>query len=277
MKTVRTFKQMKQKKEPIVMLTAYDYPSAKLAEEAGIDMILVGDSLGMVVLGYESTTPVTIGDMIHHGKATRRGAKDTFIVVDMPFMSYHISVEKTVETAQKMMQETSANALKLEGADNIVIEGIERLTDAGVAIVAHLGLTPQSVGVLGGYLVQGKGEDEAKKIIDDAIKCQNAGACVLVLECVPKHLAKQITEILEIPVIGIGAGNETDGQVLVYHDVLGYGSVRVPSFVKQYANVQGIMKESLENYTNEVKNMQFPTDEQSFFSKETELMLYGGK
>lgn len=277
MKNVRTFKQMKQKNEPIVMLTAYDYPSAKLAEEAGIDMILVGDSLGMVVLGYDSTTPVTVDDMIHHGKATRRGAKDTFVVVDMPFMSYHISVEETVKTAQKMMQETSANALKLEGADKIVIEGIERLTDAGVAVVAHLGLTPQSVGVIGGYLVQGKGQDEAKQMIDDAINCQNAGACALVLECVPKHLAKQITEILEIPVIGIGAGNETDGQVLVYHDVLGYGSVRVPSFVKKYADVQSLIKDSLEDYTNEVRNKQFPTDEQSFFSKETELMLYGGK
>lgn len=267
---------MKQKKEPIVMLTAYDYPSAKLVEEAGVDMLLVGDSLGMVVLGYSSTTPVTIQEMIHHGKAARRGAKDTFIVLDMPFMSYHISVEKTMEIAQQMIQETDANALKLEGADPIVIEGIDRLTNAGVAVVAHLGLTPQSVGVLGGYLVQGKGQEEAEQMIEDALKCQNAGACALVLECVPKHLAKQITDLLDIPVIGIGAGNETDGQVLVFHDVLGYGSVKVPSFVKQYSNVQTIMKESIELYTEEVRNKQFPTDEQSFFSKDTELMLYGG-
>ncbi|MER2253843.1 MAG: 3-methyl-2-oxobutanoate hydroxymethyltransferase, partial [Priestia megaterium] len=211
MKTKLDFLRMKQNNEPIVMLTAYDYPSAKYAEEAGVDMILVGDSLGMVVLGYDSTIPVTVDDMIHHTKAVKRGAADTFIVTDMPFMSYHVSKEDTMRNAARIMQESGAHALKVEGA-NDVLYTISELTQAGIPVVAHLGLTPQSVGVLGGYKVQGKEAKEAKQLIQDAIKCEQAGAIAVVLECVPKQVAKQVAERLSIPTIGIGAGADTDGQ-----------------------------------------------------------------
>lgn len=276
-KTKLTFQKMKENNDPIVMITAYDYPTAKLVEQAGVDMILVGDSLGMVVLGYDSTLPVTVEDMIHHGKAVRRGAKETFTVIDMPFMSYHISQEETMKNAQRIMQETGADALKIEGADEVTYT-ISLLTKAGIPIVAHLGLTPQSVGVLGGYKVQGKDEESAKKLIEDAEACQEAGAIAVVLECVPKQLAQHITEKLDIPVIGIGAGVGTDGQVLVFHDLVGYGVERVPSFVKKYASIQETIVDSVAQYTKEVKERSFPTEESSFSMKEEELVaLYGGK
>ncbi|MCL6587982.1 MAG: 3-methyl-2-oxobutanoate hydroxymethyltransferase, partial [Anoxybacillus sp.] len=188
MKTKSDFLKMKETNEPIVMLTAYDFPSAKLAEGAGVDMILVGDSLGMVVLGYDSTIPVTMDDMIHHTKAVRRGAPNTFIVTDMPFMSYHLSKEDALRNAKRIMQEANANAVKVEGADEVV-DIIRALTKAGVPVVAHLGLTPQSVGVLGGYKVQGKDAESARKLLNDAKLCEQAGAIALVLECVPKQLA----------------------------------------------------------------------------------------
>lgn len=276
MKQTTDFLKMKQNGEKIVMLTAYDYPSAKQAEQGGVDIILVGDSLGMVVLGYESTIPVTLNDMIHHTKAVKRGAKNTFIVADLPFLSYHLSVRDTLLNAGKLIQETGANAVKLEGADE-VIDHISALTKAGIPVCAHLGLTPQSVGVLGGYKVQGKDAEAAKKLIDDAKKCQQAGAFALVLECVPKQLAEEAAKGLTIPVIGIGAGLEVDGQVLVYHDVLGYGVDRVPKFVKQYHSVNAFMIESIQAYAADVKNKQFPEDKHSFTMKEDELrVLYGG-
>jgi 3-methyl-2-oxobutanoate hydroxymethyltransferase len=277
MKTKTDFLKMKENGEPIAMLTAYDFPSAKLAEEASVDMILVGDSLGMVVLGYESTIPVTVEDMIHHTKAVRRGAPNTFIVTDMPFMSYHISKEEALRNAQRIMQEAGANAVKVEGADQ-VIEVIDALTHAGVPVVAHLGLTPQSVGVLGGYKVQGKDAESARKLIEDAIRCEQAGAIALVLECVPKQLAAEITRKLSIPTIGIGAGDETDGQVLVFHDILGYGVDRVPKFVKMYANIHETILSALSSYVAEVKLRQFPEASHMFSMKEEELTaLYGGK
>ncbi|MCA1030487.1 3-methyl-2-oxobutanoate hydroxymethyltransferase [Bacillus timonensis] len=276
MKTSTDFLKMKDEKDPIVMLTAYDYPSAKLAEEAGVDMILVGDSLGMVVLGYDSTIPVTVEDMIHHAKAVKRGAKHTFIVVDMPFMSYHISKAETLLNARKIIQETSANALKVEGAGE-VIDVIKDLTNAGIAVVAHLGLTPQSVGVLGGYKVQGKDAETAKKIIDDAKKCQDAGAIALVLECVPKQLAEEISQSIQIPTIGIGAGDKVDGQVLVYHDVISYGVERVPKFVKKYLDVNEPIKNGIIHYVNDVKTGEFPEEKHMFTMKDHELSaLYGG-
>ncbi|PEV90561.1 3-methyl-2-oxobutanoate hydroxymethyltransferase [Bacillus thuringiensis] len=277
MKTKTDFLKMKEQGEPITMLTAYDYPSAKLAEEAEVDMILVGDSLGMVVLGYDSTVPVTVEDMIHHTKAVRRGAKETFIVTDMPFMSYHVSLQETMVNARRIVQESGAHALKVEGAGE-VISTIQYLTNAGIPVLAHLGLTPQSVGVLGGYKVQGKDAESAKKLIEDAKKCEEAGAIALVLECVPMQLAELISEQLTIPTIGIGAGQKVDGQVLVYHDLISYGVNRVPKFVKQYTSVQEEIVRGISQYVTEVKTRQFPEEKHSFTMKEEEcLALYGGK
>ncbi|HWJ79702.1 MAG TPA: 3-methyl-2-oxobutanoate hydroxymethyltransferase [Niallia sp.] len=277
MKATIDFLKMKQEKEKITMITAYDFPSAKLVEQAGTDMILIGDSLGMVVLGYESTIPVTLDDMIHHGKAVKRGAKDTFIVIDMPFMSYHLSNRDTLLNATKLIQETDANAVKLEGADD-VIESIRLLTNAGVPVMAHLGLTPQSVGVLGGYKVQGKNSKEAKELIENAIKCEEAGAFAIVLECVPMQVAKEITDKLHIPTVGIGAGVETDGQVLVYHDIITYGVDRVAKFVKQYTNVNEVISLAMDQYISDVKLSKFPESKHSFKMKSEELLsLYGGK
>jgi 3-methyl-2-oxobutanoate hydroxymethyltransferase len=276
MKQTTDFLKMKNKREKISMLTAYDFPSAKIAEEAGIDVILVGDSLGMVVLGYDSTVPVTVEDMIHHTKAVKRGAKNTFIVTDMPFMSYHLSRDETLKTAAQILQQGGSHAVKVEGGDH-VIDRIHSLTNAGIPVMAHLGLTPQSVGVLGGYKVQGKTADTAKKLIDDAIKCEQAGAFSLVLECVPKQIAKEISEALTIPTIGIGAGSETDGQVLVFHDLVTYGVNRVPKFVKQYSNASEVIHNSIKTYIEEVKGKSFPTDDHSFTMRDEELdALYGG-
>jgi len=276
MKQTTDFLKMKNKREKISMLTAYDFPSAKIAEEAGIDVILVGDSLGMVVLGYDSTVPVTVEDMIHHTKAVKRGAKDTFIVTDMPFMSYHLSRDETLKTAAQILQQGGAHAVKVEGGDH-VIDRIHSLSSSGIPVMAHLGLTPQSVGVLGGYKVQGKTADSAKKLIDDAIKCEQAGAFALVLECVPKQIAKEISEALTIPTIGIGAGSEADGQVLVFHDLVTYGVNRVPKFVKQYSNVSEAIHSSIKNYIDEVKGKSFPSDDHSFTMRDEELdALYCG-
>ncbi len=277
MKQTTEFLKMKQRKEPIVMLTAYDYPSAKLAEEAGVDMILVGDSLGMVVLGYDSTIPVTVDDMVHHTKAVKRGAKDTFIVTDMPFMSYHVSRSETLKNAARIIQESGAHAVKVEGAKDVIYT-ISSLTEGGIPVVAHLGLTPQAVGVLGGYKVQGKDAESARQLIEDAKKVEEAGAIALVLECVPKQLGEEITKSLSIPTIGIGAGNLTDGQVLVFHDVISYGVDRVPKFVKQYASVNEPILQGLSNYVAEVKAHLFPEEKHTYTMKEEELAsLYGGK
>ena len=213
MKTTSDFLKMKQAGEKIVMMTAYDYPAALFAEDAGVEMILVGDSLGMVVLGYDSTMRVTVDDMIHHSKAVRRGAKNSFIVVDMPFGSYHGDVNDTLKTAVRIMQETNANALKVEGAGEVV-EVIRKLTNAGIPVVAHLGLLPQSAGVLGGYKVQGKTTEQAEQLIADAKAVEEAGACAIVLECIPHQLTKIVSEQLTIPTIGIGAGVDADGKCL---------------------------------------------------------------
>ena len=277
MKLNSKFYKMKKEEEKIVMLTAYDYPSAKLAEEAGVDILLVGDSLGMVVLGYDSTVLVTVDDMIHHTKAVKRGAKETFTVTDMPFMSYHLSLDETMKNAARIMQEGQADAVKLEGAGE-VLKKIDALTNAGIPVVAHLGLTPQSVGVLGGYKVQGKTSDDARKLLDDSLKCQEAGACMLVLECVPHQVASHISDQLAIPVIGIGAGNGTDGQVLVYHDVIQYGVSRLPKFVKAYEDSNEYIHKALSAYKDEVKSRAFPAEAHSFTMKEEEVTaLYGGK
>ena len=268
---------MKKEGEKIAMLTAYDYPSAKLAEEAGVDVILVGDSLGMVVLGYDSTVNVTIDDMIHHGKAARRGARDTFLVIDMPFGSFHGDLHQSLQNAIRIFQETGAEALKLEGADEVV-DVMRLLTRTGIPVVAHLGLLPQTAGVLGGFKVQGKTAHAAQKLIEDAKACEASGACMLVLECIPYQLAREVTAAVSIPVIGIGAGADTDGQVLVYHDTLKYGSHHLPKFVRSYAETGEMMKNGLSAYVAEVKNGAFPAEEHRFTMKEEELQqLYGGK
>jgi 3-methyl-2-oxobutanoate hydroxymethyltransferase len=277
MKQTTDFLKMKQTGSKIVMVTAYDYPSGKHAQQAEADMILVGDSLGMVVLGYDSTIPVTMDDMIHHSKAVRRGAGNTFVVVDLPFMSYHLSIKDTLVNGARIMQQTGANAVKVEGGDE-VIDHIKALTRAGVPVMAHLGLTPQSVAVLGGYKVQGKNADGAKKLLEDAKKCEEAGAFAVVLECVPKQLAAQVSKSLAIPTIGIGAGLDVDGQVLVYHDIITYGVDRVPKFVKQYTNVNEQIASGLNSYVAEVRLRAFPEDKHSFTMKEEELQaLYGGR
>ncbi|MEK4537198.1 3-methyl-2-oxobutanoate hydroxymethyltransferase [Peribacillus sp. FSL K6-1552] len=277
MKLSGDFLKMKQNHEKIVMLTAYDYPSAKLAEQSGVDMILVGDSLGMVVLGYDSTIPVTVNDMIHHTKAVKRGAPDTFVVTDMPFMSYHLSLDETLKNAARIMQEGHADAVKVEGADDVV-EKISALTKAGIPVIAHLGLTPQSVGVLGGYKVQGKDAEAAAQLVEDAKKCEAAGAIAIVFECVPYQVGELVTQNLAIPTIGIGAGAETDGQVLVYHDVISYGVERVAKFVKVYGNANELISNSITSYVNDVKTKDFPTKEHTFTMKEEQLSaLYGGK
>lgn len=277
MENTASLMKMKQQGDKIAMLTAYDYPSAKIAEAAGMDVLLVGDSLGMVVLGYDSTVKVTVEDMVHHGKAARRGAMDTFLVVDMPFGSFHGSWDRTLENAMRIFQQTSAQALKLEGAGE-VLEVTRKLVGAGIPIVAHLGLLPQSAAVLGGYKVQGKTASAAKQLIEDAKECEAAGACMLVLECIPHQLAAQVTKELTIPVIGIGAGSETDGQVLVYHDTVKYGSHHLPKFVQSYAEAGDTMQQGLAQYVEEVKSGAFPKEQHRFTMKEEELeQLYGSK
>ena len=270
--TVRDFQKMKQADEKITMITAYDYPSASQAETAETDVILVGDSLGMVVLGYASTTQVTIDDMVHHGKAVRRGAADTFVVVDMPFMSYHVSIEEGIKNATHIFQQTNAQAMKLEGASKETISITNRLTLGGIPVVGHLGLTPQTVNVIGGYRVQGNNEAAGKKLLDDAKRLEEAGISMLVLECVPKELAAVITDALSIPTIGIGAGADCNGQVLVYHDVLQYGSHRLPKFVKSYADFNHVGLDGLTSYVTEVKQKEFPQDSHAYQIKDKQFL-----
>ncbi|MEI3610766.1 3-methyl-2-oxobutanoate hydroxymethyltransferase [Pseudogracilibacillus sp. SO30301A] len=264
MLTITDFLKMKHNNEKITMITAYDYPSAKQVEEASVDCILVGDSLGNTVLGYSSTTQVTLDDMIHHAKAVRRGAKNTFVAVDMPFMSYHASLEDSIKNATKLFQETDAQAIKIEGATEETLTLTKRLTDGGIPIIGHLGLTPQTVNVLGGFRVQGKDEADSKKILEDAKRFESSGAAAIVLECIPKELGKLVTETINIPTIGIGAGADCDGQVLVYHDILQYGVERLPKFVKTYANLNLYGTQAIANYVEDVKNNNFPLEEHTY-------------
>lgn len=261
--TVLTFKDQKEKKDKITMLTAYDYSTAKLIDEAGVNSILVGDSLGMVCLGYEDTISVTMEDMIHHTRAVSRGVKNALVVADMPFMSYQTSVYDAVVNAGRLMKEGRANAVKLEGGLEVV-DQIKAIVDASIPVVAHLGLTPQSVNAFGGFKVQGKSEEAARKLIESAKAVEKAGAFAVVLECVPAKLAKLISEKLTIPTIGIGAGNGCDGQVLVYQDMLGMFSDFVPKFAKQYAKLGDQMKDAFKSYITEVKDGVFPAEENTF-------------
>jgi 3-methyl-2-oxobutanoate hydroxymethyltransferase len=260
MKNVKTFKKMKKNSQKIVMVTAYDYPSGKYVQESEIDIILVGDSLGMVILGYEDTLKVTLDDIIHHTKAARRGADDTFIVADMPFMTYNLNLEQTKKNAALLITEGGANAVKLEGGKPSRLEVIEAIVDCEIPVVAHLGLTPQSINVFGGYKVQGKKEVEFNNILNQAKEIEKAGAFMLVLEGIPEELGKKISETLSIPTIGIGAGKFTDGQVLVYHDILGMVDFK-PKFVKNYAQFNKEIPNRIKEFADEVKTGKFPAEE----------------
>lgn len=261
--TVVTFNQAKEKNERITMLTAYDYSMAKLMDNSGINGLLVGDSLGMVCLGYEDTLSVTMEDIIHHTKAVARGAKNSLIVADMPFMSYQTSVYDAVVNAGRLIKEGHAQAIKLEGGLE-VCDKIEAIVKASIPVMGHIGLTPQSVNVFGGFKVQGKDESAAKRIIEEAIAIEKAGAFAIVLECVPAKLAKIITDKLTIPTIGIGAGVGCDGQILVYQDMLGMYSDFKPKFVKQYENIGEKINVALTKYIEEVRDGEFPAEEHSF-------------
>ncbi len=261
--TVSTFLDMKAKGQRIAEITAYDYTTAKLVEASGINAILVGDSLGMVMMGYKDTLPVTLDDMIHHGASVVRGVQDTMVIMDMPFMSYQQSVYDAVVNAGRLIKETGANAVKLEGGA-AVTEQIKAIVDSGIIVQAHLGLTPQSVNAFGGFKVQGKGEDNARRLLEDAFKVQEAGAFSVVLECVPPKLAALISRKLTIPTIGIGAGAGCDGQVLVYQDMLNMSGDFKPKFVKHFANIGDEMIAAFKEYKNEVAEGTFPAPENSF-------------
>lgn len=261
--TTVTFKEAKVKGERLSMLTAYDYSTAKLMDQSGINGILVGDSLGMVMLGYEDTLSVTMEDMIHHSKCVARGCKDTLVVTDMPFMSYQTSVYDAVVNAGRLMKEGRAGAIKLEGGKEVVPQ-IEAIVKASIPVMGHIGLTPQSINAFGGFKVQGKSEEAAKRLINDAAALEQAGVFAIVLECVPDKLAKLITESVSIPTIGIGAGAECDGQILVYQDMLGMYSDFTPKFVKRFGNVGEEMKKAFADYIKEVKEESFPAKEHCF-------------
>lgn len=261
--TVTTFKKAKEEGEKLAMLTSYDYSTAKLVDEAGIHGILVGDSLGNVMLGYEDTIPVTMEDMIHHGAAVARGAKDALVVIDMPFMSYQTGVRDALINAGRLMKEGGAGAVKLEGGAEILPQ-VEAIVNAGIPVMGHLGLTPQSINAFGGFKVQGKSEAAARKLIEDAKALEKAGAFAIVLECVPAKLAELVTKEISIPTIGIGAGAGCDGQILVYQDLLGMFSDFTPKFVKRYANIGELMKEAFASYKKEVAEGSFPQPEHQY-------------
>lgn len=254
---------MKQRGERFAMLTAYDYLSAQILDAAGVPVLLVGDSLGMVMLGYDSTVPVTMDEMLHHTRAVRRGARRALVVGDMPFMSYQGSLDEAVANAGRFLKEGGANAVKLEGGGP-VLDVVARLTAIGIPVMGHLGLTPQSVNQFGGFKVQGRDADDAERILADALALEEAGAFAIVLECVPAELAARVTEALRIPTIGIGAGGATDGQVLVIQDLLGLTDGRLPRFVKQYANLRQEITDAAKAFQHEVGTGDYPGPEHAY-------------
>lgn len=268
--TVATFKQAKEQGNKLSMLTAYDYSMAKIIDEASVNGILIGDSLGMVIKGEEDTLAVTVEEIIYHTKAVKKGVKNALIVSDMPFLSYHVSVEQAVLNAGRLIKEGGANAVKLEGGAECVPQ-IKAIVGAQIPVMGHLGLTPQSVNAFGGFKVQGKNELAARKLIEDAVLLEKAGVFSIVLEGIPEKVAELITKSISIPTIGIGAGKYCDGQILVYQDMLGMFNDFVPKFVKQYANVGEIMKNAISSYVNEVQEGTFPEDKHTFKIDETEL------
>jgi len=262
--TIPLLLDKKQKGEKITALTAYDYPTAKIVDLAGIDLILVGDSLGMVVLGYPNTIPVTMDEMIHHTRAVTRGAGRALVVGDMPYFSFHLSEEETVRNASRFLKEAGAKAVKIEGATRKRLKMIRTLVEAEIPVMGHVGLTPQSLYHLGRFKVQGKEDREARKIVKDAENLQKAGAFAVVLECIPLELARVITERLEVPTIGIGAGPHCDGQILVFHDLAGYSNGYLPKFVKRYAQLHDQMREAVRQYIQDVSAGEFPDDGHSY-------------
>jgi 3-methyl-2-oxobutanoate hydroxymethyltransferase len=261
--SINKIKEMKQKGEKIVMLTAYDYTTAKLVDEAGIPMILVGDTLGMVVLGYESTIPVTIDEMLHHTKAVVRGTSNAMVVGDMPFMTYHLSEEQALKNAARFIQEAGTQAIKLEGGVNVA-DKVKRIVECGIPVVGHIGLTPQSINQIGGHKIQGKTPEVAAKMLDDARALDQAGVFAIVLETVPAALATLITEKVSVPTIGIGAGAGCDGQVQVVNDILGSHTGYIPKHAKQYAKLVNVMSNAFSQYKEEVTSGKFPTEANSF-------------
>lgn len=261
--TVATLLEMKRKGERVSQLTCYDYTTAQLMEAAGVNSILVGDSLGMTMQGYSTTLPVTMEEMIVYGRSVVKGAPNAFVVIDMPFMSYQASAEQALMSAGRLIKETGGNAVKLEGGASVK-EQIRAIVDAGIPVNAHIGMTPQSVNAFGGFKVQGKGEANARRVLEDALAVQEAGAFMCTMECVPPKLAALITKKVHMITIGIGAGAGCDGQVLVYQDMLGMGSDFVPKFVKRFADVGGLMKEAFASYDAGVKDGSFPTPAQTF-------------
>lgn len=268
--TVETFKLSKNTNQRLTMLTAYDFSTAKLIDECGINGILVGDSLGMVALGYENTLSVTMNDMLHHTKAVKHGVSNSLLVADMPFMSYQTSTYDAIKNAGRLIQKGGADAIKLEGG-SIVKDKVKAIVNSQIPVMGHIGLTPQSINIFGGFKVQGKTTECAEQLIKDALSLEEAGAFAIVLECIPSKLAKIITEKLSIPTIGIGAGNSCDGQILVYQDMLNMFSNFKPKFVKTYSNVGDIMKSSFKQYINEVNAQIFPNDSNSFSIDEEAL------
>ena len=268
--TVLTFMQAKNEGKKLSMLTAYDYSMAKIIDESNVNAILIGDSLGMVIKGEEDTLSVTMDEVIYHTKAVKKGAKNALIVSDMPFLSYHVSVEQAVLNAGRLVKEGGANAVKLEGGANVLSQ-VKAIVDAQIPVMGHLGLTPQSVNAFGGFKVQGKNELGAKKLIEDAVLLEKAGAFSIVLEGIPEKVAELITNSVSIPTIGIGAGKHCDGQVLVYQDMLGMFNDFIPKFVKQYANIGTVMREAIGSYVSEVQNGTFPEDKHTFKIDESEL------
>jgi 3-methyl-2-oxobutanoate hydroxymethyltransferase len=267
--TTRTFREKKERGEPITMLTAYDYPTAAAMDQAGVDSILVGDSLAMVVLGYENTLPVTMEEMLHHCRAVSRGAKTALLVGDMPFMSYQVSVEEAVRNAGRFLQQANMDAVKLEGGRER-IEAVRAITGAGIPVMGHLGLTPQSVHQLGGFRAQGKTAAAAKHLLEDALLLEEAGCFSIVLESVPARLAELVSQRLYIPIIGIGAGVGCDGQVLVSHDLLGLFDRFTPKFVKKYADFHSEMQRAFGEYIEDVQTKVFPAEEHSVDMAEEE-------
>ena len=268
--TTLSVQKKKEKKDKITMLTAYDYQTARLLDQVGIDIILVGDSVGMVVLGYENTTEVTLEDMIHHIKAVSKGTEKSMVVGDMPFLSYNLGIEQSVLNAGRLIQEGKAQAVKIEGGKEVVKE-IKAIKKAGIPVMGHIGLTPQSIYTMGGYVVQGKSQEEAKKLIEDAKELEKAGVFAIVLECIPEEVAKVISESISIPTIGIGAGKYCDGQVLVVNDMVGMYEGKKAKFIKEYANINGILKDAVEQYIEEVKEEKFPSEQQVYHSKNIQV------
>jgi 3-methyl-2-oxobutanoate hydroxymethyltransferase len=271
--TIAELQEKKQKGQKITMVTAYDYPTARILDQVEIDTILVGDSLGNVVLGYESTVPVTMDEMIHHCKAVSRGVKSGFIIGDMPFLSYQVSIEKAIENAGRFIKESGCEGVKLEGGSDMA-PTVRAIVKAGIPVCAHIGLTPQTATMLSGYKVQGKDAESARKLIQSAKDLEEAGAFMIVFECIPDFLAARITEELKIPTIGIGAGKDCDGQVLVYHDIVGLFERFTPKFVKQYINLAPMIKDAIARYKEDVETGVFPGPEHSFAmnKKETEKL-----